>query len=698
MLAASLGANDTIFAQTSQFGIYPVGSWPGYLRGPSSLLSLKGNYAYVVLSVGPGQFQVALVVLDISDPNAPKRLGCVGIKDGVMTMSLVASYAYLFTSSSELVIVDIGNPVNPIVVRTISFGSFGFGSGFTSNGRYGYLVGGNFRVLDLQDPASPVLVADLDVAFEARDISVSGNLACIALVNKRSLTISGMIVMDVQTPANPQQLSGYTANGWCVGVRIDGQRAFLAHYDGNVEILDLSNPSAPVRVGGYAGGAGDFVVKNNLAYSAFGSEGVKIFDVSNVSNVVQISSIRTRGSASQMVLSNEYAYVTDGKGLLTAEIRDVSSPKEIGYYETDGAAYAVSVAGNYAYLSEAGGVQIIDITNPSEPRRNAQWMGLGKVVVENNYAFVTDSSGIVVFEVHDPANPSRVGNLTTLAPASALAVAGDFVYVAEYPSTLGVGGFEIVDVSNPATPTRVGALNQGRNLDVAVSGDFAYLAVGSSGMNVINVSSPANPVAVAGYTVPSGYSESLAVSSNHVYLAAGSGGLHIIDVTNPLMPSKVSEVTLPNGSRLDLAEYVDVVGKYAFVTDNYKKLYAIDVSNATNPIVQATYTNLFFYGRPKISGNFAYVAEGHAGLAILGLDPPGLATPATLVAEMLSGSTRLSVLGQPGRMHVIQAAIGLGPSASWQNIVTNSTPAGIFTSDLESSANIYTQFFRAVSY
>src|SRR6266498_803620 len=290
MLAASLGANDTIFAQTSQFGIYPVGSWPGYLRGPSSLLSLKGNYAYVVLSVGPGQFQVALVVLDISDPNAPKRLGCVG-----------------------------------------------FGSGFTSNGRYGYLVGGNFRVLDLQDTASPVLVADLDVAFEARDISVSGNLACIALVNNRSLTIGGMIVMDVQTPANPQQLSGYTANGWCVGVRIDGQRAFLAHYDGNVEILDLSNPSAPVRVGGYAGGAGDFVVKNNLAYSAFGSEGVKIFDVSNVSNVVQISSIRTRGSASQMVLSNEYAYVTDGKGLLTAEIRDVSSPKEIGYYETDGA-------------------------------------------------------------------------------------------------------------------------------------------------------------------------------------------------------------------------------------------------------------------------------------------------------------------------------------------------------------------------
>ena len=121
LLAASLGVKNTIFAQTSQFGIYPLGSWPGYLRGPSSLLSLKGNYAYVVLSVGTGQFLGALAVLDISEPNAPKRLGYVGIKDSVMTMGLVANYAYLFTSSSELVIVDIGNPVNPIVVRTNRF-------------------------------------------------------------------------------------------------------------------------------------------------------------------------------------------------------------------------------------------------------------------------------------------------------------------------------------------------------------------------------------------------------------------------------------------------------------------------------------------------------------------------------------------------------------------------------------------------
>jgi hypothetical protein len=140
-----------------------------------------------------------------AEPHKPHAMGS-------LCLGLVANYAYLFTSTSELVIVDIGNPVNPIVVRTISFGSLGLGSGFTTNGRYGYLVGGNFRVLDLQDFSSPVLVVDLDVAFEGRDISVSGNLACIALVNNRSLSIGGMIVMDVQTPGNPQQLSGYSAN------------------------------------------------------------------------------------------------------------------------------------------------------------------------------------------------------------------------------------------------------------------------------------------------------------------------------------------------------------------------------------------------------------------------------------------------------------------------------------------------------
>src|SRR5439155_9091733 len=117
LLAASLGVKNTISAQTSQFGIYSVGSWPGYLRGPSSLLSIKSNYAYVVLSVGPGQFQGALVVFDISDTNTPKRIGSVGIKDSVTTIGLVATDAHLFTGSSQLVFVDFGSPLNATVVR-----------------------------------------------------------------------------------------------------------------------------------------------------------------------------------------------------------------------------------------------------------------------------------------------------------------------------------------------------------------------------------------------------------------------------------------------------------------------------------------------------------------------------------------------------------------------------------------------------
>jgi hypothetical protein len=58
----------------------------------------------------------------------------------------------------------------------------------------------------------------------------------------------------------------------------------------------------------------------------------------------------------------------------------------------------------------------------------------------------------------------------------------------------------VIDVRNPAHCVRVGGYDtSGTALDVAVSGNYAYVADRDDGLQVIDVSNPANCVRVGGY-------------------------------------------------------------------------------------------------------------------------------------------------------------------------------------------------------
>src|SRR5512143_447219 len=77
------------------------------------------------------------------------------------------------------------------------------------------------------------------------------------------------------------------------------------------------------------------------------------------------------------------------------------------------------------------------------------------------------------------------GSAGTEGPASAVAVAGSYAYVAclgfEY-----MGRLLVIDVSNPASPKIVGRVaTPGQAWDVAVAGSYAYVADGESGLQVI---------------------------------------------------------------------------------------------------------------------------------------------------------------------------------------------------------------------
>ncbi len=143
-----------------------------------------------------------------------------------------------------------------------------------------------------------------------------------------------------------------------------------------VDILDLSDPELPVRVGGWTDNYfHDIFTKGDILYgSASSSSRVIVLDISDKTNPTQITQIPfPDGGYSHNSWSTE-----DGNYLLTTQetggrtvkmwdIRDLNNPKLVHEYLSypGQLAHNAHIKGDYAYISHyADGLRILDISDP----------------------------------------------------------------------------------------------------------------------------------------------------------------------------------------------------------------------------------------------------------------------------------------------------------------------------------------------
>jgi hypothetical protein len=134
---------------------------------------------------------------------------------------------------------------------------------------------------------------------------------------------SGLQILDVSNPTAPVRLGGYDTDGWAVAVQVVGSLAYVADGAG-LQILEVSNPVAPLLRGGYrtSGYAYGVQVLRNLAYVADGSAGLQVIDVSDPAAPVQLGGYETSGVASSVQVEGNLAYVADGEwGLQLLRLR-----------------------------------------------------------------------------------------------------------------------------------------------------------------------------------------------------------------------------------------------------------------------------------------------------------------------------------------------------------------------------------------
>ncbi|MFA6001685.1 MAG: hypothetical protein WC828_06170 [Thermoleophilia bacterium] len=318
---------------------------------------------------------------------------------------------------------------------------------------------------------------------------------------------TGPTVTDLASPTHPDENTAYADHnpsfswnsstvellGTCcgisgggLGVAVSGNYAYIVDGTSGLKIIDISNPANPQSAGSFnTPGSGEGVaVSGNYAYVADGSNGLRIINISSPSSPQEVGSWATGSSSSKNVaILGRYAYVADrSNGLQILDVNDPANPQPYGSINP-GIVAGVAVSGNYAYLASwYSGFQIVDVTNPANPQLKgtvtASSIGSAAVAVAGNYAYVADTSnGLMVMDVTSKTSPQLVGSIKPPGTASSVALSGNYAYLAD-----GTGGLHVIDIANPASPVLKGTYDTAHTASgVAVVGNYAYVADGSLG-------------------------------------------------------------------------------------------------------------------------------------------------------------------------------------------------------------------------
>jgi hypothetical protein len=359
--------------------------------------------------------------------------------------------------------------------------------------------------------------------------------------------------------------------------------AYVAGTSG-IDIVDVSNPAAPVDKGAF--GTGDIVQGGTT-----------------------IGRIATIGGADYLIVGTTAHLNANQFTLLIYSLSNPLAPTKVSgtafNYEfmtdllIDGTTLLVPTAGLYFLLggldSDYGTLLSIDISNPAapvfkgelyrDPNLSSNFGGdtqqFGGIVVQSGLAYVTSSTevqlnpGVGRVLVVDDSNPASLSvskevDIPGTTQALGVAIQGNQALVvsstggpagnlSNYGQVSGHLALSLLDVSNPASPTLIGnslvtgdtfgttASNTGGDISVLPLGNGLYAVSGAvdNGTSVLLLVDPTDPnnLVVSATPLPVGGNE-MAVSGNILY-ATSSQGLTTYQIGSIAHTSYTASVEVP---------------------------------------------------------------------------------------------------------------------------------------------------------
>ncbi len=477
-----------------------------------------------------------LRIYDISDLSNVVELSVCADARGARNVKVRDNLAYVIRSRYGFYIVDVENPFNPEVIGE-----------WRSPGMHMSIQGRSFEIKD--------------------DLLFCG-------FNHFSHSLA---VFNISDPTNPEFMFEYEEiefYDFCIVDDIlfmtDNDRLYGAIYSLSIENLDNIHVIDEIRGNNECYINGPIHYENGFLYNHW--SGVKIYDVRDPENMVQISRIGRR-----IPPSNEVPSVVMGDfvfgcakwhGLFVIDFSDIDEPEIIHSSLSHGRPISTCKQGNYLYVvdgvssdhtirhsSQFRVFSIEDIFNPVQvsvfdyPDRD-----LSLISVDGNYAYLVPGQGgrvteLIVFNIEDSENPELIATID--CAGLDMLLVDDMLYISRGSTVL------IISVADPENPFRLPLFiieehydDRYRANSIAISGDLMYtpgsipLGEGNSweqGLTIWDKSDLNNIQLVGECALRVNSAHRIAIYNNYVYITSKNGvdGLSIVDVSDAANPREV---------------------------------------------------------------------------------------------------------------------------------------------------------------
>jgi len=307
---------------------------------------------------------------------------------------------------------------------------------------------------------------------------------------------------------NLKKISQFDFGKKVINLQLKDDVAFLADEAKGLLIVNISNYENPTLINNYqvnGKSVNDIIIMGNYGFVAHGSEGLRVIDITDLTNIVEISTYLDVSNAWKLFVDGSYLYLVDtASGIMIFDISVMSNPVKVGQY--NGQPFDIFVREKYAYIA-AGirkGLEIVDISDKTSPKKVAEIVSDKEdsvgVYVSDDYAFLANKgAGVKVVDISRPKKPKLVTQYSDISTGNTWDV-----YVSEYLLYVAneLSGIEVLDITNIEQPIAVGRFYEEGNskaYGITIRDNYIFTADYYNGLEILSWKTERpNPI-VGGY-------------------------------------------------------------------------------------------------------------------------------------------------------------------------------------------------------
>ena len=373
-----------------------IGNW--FYNRLYTLGGLKNNILYILNNGQEHSEGYTVHLIDISEVTSPSIISKIESKPG---------------KSRSVALLEKNDQRYALVAR--------------DNTRDTQSSSGLLNILNVTDPANPILLSTIDIPGHGMSIATDQNswaYICVAVLNFPTYHYN-MVLVNIEDLTNPY-ITDLQPAGGNLGYYFN---SVVSYYDGSAYLIDkdyiriYDGSSGTLIEKGITSvygqnGMGILANKQGFVYVAGGNYGFQLYNVSNPLNPYMVNWHNTNGPVFDVSVEDGIACVADYSGsLYTFDVSQNVIIPSGQIYTNVGKPISVLKLNDIAYLGmDNGRIEMFDVSNPEQPESLGWYLTNGTRVndmiadYENDLIYVANELETLIL---------KLGNATTILPGDA---------------------------------------------------------------------------------------------------------------------------------------------------------------------------------------------------------------------------------------------------------------------------------------